>query len=169
MPLSRAQLAARAARVVETSGPTLVAEGVMVTGAIPRVNDFEDSGLRGQAFSDEALSIPDTVASDQALFFRVPEGVVVVLGCGHSGVVNTMRYVAELLAEPRIYAVIGGTHLLQASRRRLEKTAEALREHDVKRVMLAHCTGIEAYAELSRARPGRCSWPSTGTRIEFGN
>jgi len=104
MPVSREQLNMRARRVVETAGPTLVTDGVMVTGAIPRVTDFEDTGITTEAFIDEAMKTPDTVPDDQALFFRTPEGVVILLGCGHAGVVNTMRYVSALLGENRISA-----------------------------------------------------------------
>ncbi len=168
MPMTRDELTARARRVIETRGPTPVGEGLMVTGAVPRLTGFEDTGVVGLAFSDEGLTRPDPVSADQALFFRVREGIVLLLGCGHSGVVNTMRYVSELLGEPRIYAVIGGTHLLRASPARLEATAQALREHGVQKVMLCHCTGIDAYAALSRALPGRCSWPASGARLEFG-
>ncbi len=168
LPLSRERLGRLARRVVETSGPILVADGIMVTGSIPRVTDFEDTGVTTRAFRDEAMTTPDPVADDQALFFRTPDGVVILLGCAHAGVVNTMRYVAGLLGERRIYAVVGGTHLLGASKRRMEKTEEALREYGVQKIMLSHCTGVEAFAELSRVFPGRCSWPAAASRIEFG-
>ncbi len=79
-----------------------------------------------------------------------------------------MRYVSALLGEDRIYAVIGGTHLIAASPARMGRTIEALRGYDVQKIMLSHCTGLEAYARLSTAFPGRCSWPATGTRIELG-
>lgn len=168
MPLSRQQLRRRVRKLVETKEPTLVSDGVMVTGQIPRVDDFEDTGVTEYVFLDESLEIPDPIADDQALFFRVPEGVVILLGCGHSGLVNTMRYVCELLDEQKIYAVVGGTHLLGASPDRMQKTIEALEKYDVQQIMLSHCTGLQAYSQLDRAFPGRCSWPASGTRIEFG-
>jgi 7,8-dihydropterin-6-yl-methyl-4-(beta-D-ribofuranosyl)aminobenzene 5'-phosphate synthase len=168
MPLSRKQLMTRARRLVETKGPTLVTDGIMVTGAIPRVTDFEDTGITTEAFSDESMKSPDPVIDDQALFFRTSNGVVILLGCGHAGVVNTIRYVSDLLGERQIYAVVGGTHLLGASPRRMQKTEEALRRYGLQKIMLSHCTGVEAFSNLSRAFPGRCSWPATGSIIEFG-
>jgi 7,8-dihydropterin-6-yl-methyl-4-(beta-D-ribofuranosyl)aminobenzene 5'-phosphate synthase len=77
--------------------------------------------------------------------------------------------VADITGERRIYAVVGGTHLLGASKRRLQKTEDAFRQYDVRKIMLSHCTGIEAFAELARAFPDRCTWPGAGSRIEFGN
>ena len=169
MSPSREQLAARAGRLVETKGPALVTDGIMVTGGIPRVTDFEDTGLTTKAFVDKAMKTPDPITDDQALFFRTPEGVVVVLGCGHAGVVNTIRYISDLLGEPQIYAVIGGTHLLQASPHRIQKTADAFRQYGLKKIMLMHCTGVTAYSDLARAFPNRCTWPGAGARIDFGN
>ena len=168
LPYTREELTKRVRRLIETKEPTKVAEGIIVTGQIPRTTDFEDTGLRGVAFLDANLSVPDPVVDDQAVFFRVPEGVVIVLGCGHAGLVNTMNYVSKLTGERRIYAVIGGTHLISASSDRLKRTIEALRQYDVQKVMLSHCTGARAFSELACALPGRCTWPASGSVIEFG-
>ncbi len=139
---------------------------MLVTGGIPRVTDFDDTGITGRAFSDEAMTTPDLVVDDQALFFRTPEGVVVLLGCAHAGVVNTIRYLAGLLVERHIYAVVGGTHLLDASPERMRKTEAAFKQFGVQKLMPSHCTGAAAFAELSRAFPGRCSWPGAASRLE---
>jgi 7,8-dihydropterin-6-yl-methyl-4-(beta-D-ribofuranosyl)aminobenzene 5'-phosphate synthase len=168
LPLSRQQLSRRVHKLIVTKQPTRIREGLMVTGQIPRVNDFEDTGLREYAFLDENLKKPDPVFDDQAMFFRVPEGVVILLGCGHAGLVNTMQYVSELTGEQRIFAIIGGTHLLSASPARMQRTVDALRKFDVQKIMLSHCTGVQAYAEIAKALPGRCTWPASGTRIQFG-
>ena len=82
---------------------------------------------------------------------------MILLGCGHAGLVNTLQYVSGLLGEKRIYAIIGGTHLISASPQRMEKTIEALRKYDVQKIMLMHCTGLNAYVQLSNAFPGRGS------------
>ncbi len=168
MPFSRDQLLGRVRNLVETTHPTPVCEGMMVTGQIPRRTDFEDTGVREFAFLDADLKIPNPILDDQAMFFRVPEGVVILLGCGHSGVVNTIRYVNELVGGQKIYAIMGGTHLRNASPLRLQKTIEAVREFNLQKVMLCHCTGIDTYVEIAKAFPGRTSWPACGTRVRFG-
>jgi 7,8-dihydropterin-6-yl-methyl-4-(beta-D-ribofuranosyl)aminobenzene 5'-phosphate synthase len=167
-PIPRNQLNSRVRALHETTKPTAVCEGVMVTGQIPRRAEFEDTGLRGVVFLDADLKTPDLILDDQALFFRVPEGVVIVLGCAHAGVVNTIQYISELTGEKRIYAVMGGTHLISASDDRIQKTIAALRQFDIQKIMLSHCTGVNAYAEIARAFPGRCSWPGAGSRVHFG-
>ena len=169
LPFSRDELLHRVRKLVETINPTSVCEGVMVTGQIPRLTDFEDTGLRELAFLDADLKTPNPILDDQALFFRVPEGVVILFGCGHSGVVNTIRYVSGLVGRQKIYAIMGGTHLRNASPLRLQKTIEAFSEFDLQKLMLCHCTGIDTYAEIAKAfPPGRLSWPACGTRVRFG-
>ena len=168
LPFSRQQLAQRVRKLVETKEPTIIREGVMVTGQIPRVTDFEDTGVRENAFLDQSAKTPDPIADDQAIFFRVPEGVVILLGCGHAGLVNTMQYVCQLLGESEIYAVMGGTHLVGASPHRVQQTIAALRRYKVQKVLLSHCTGLDAHVQFAVAFPGRCQWPASGTRIHFG-
>ena len=155
--------------LIETEEPTLIYDSFMVTGQIPRRNDFEDTGVDGYAYLDKKFQTPDPLIDDQALFFRVPEGIVVLLGCGHAGVVNTMEYVYKLTGERHIYMLIGGTHLVSASPERIQKTIQAFKDCDVQKIMLMHCTGLDAYIEISNSFPGRCSWPNTGTKIKFGN
>jgi 7,8-dihydropterin-6-yl-methyl-4-(beta-D-ribofuranosyl)aminobenzene 5'-phosphate synthase len=75
---------------------------------------------------------------------------VVILGCGHRGIVNTLLYAQQLTGKELIYAAIGGTHLLHASRDRLEKTAAALKEIGVLYIGASHCTGFAASAFLAR-------------------
>jgi 7,8-dihydropterin-6-yl-methyl-4-(beta-D-ribofuranosyl)aminobenzene 5'-phosphate synthase len=168
MALGRDALRSCVRRLVETEKPALVCQGVMVTGQVPRRTDFEDTGLSQYAFLDAEGKNPSLILDDQAVFFRVPEGVVILLGCGHAGLVNTMRYVSELCGGLKIYAVMGGTHLINAAPGRLEKTIAALREFDVRKIMLSHCTGIGSFVEIAKAFPGRVSWPASGSRVSFG-
>jgi len=166
--ISRDVLRGKARGFLETSTPTLVREGVMVTGQVPRTADFEDTGVGGFIYLDADMKTPDLVPDDQAIFFRVPEGIVVILGCAHAGVVNTARYVMKLTGAEKIYAVMGGTHLLSASPQRMQATIEAFRQMGIEKILLGHCTGVNSYAQLAGAFPGRCAWPPTGAKIHFG-
>ena len=152
-------------RLVHTAEPTEVCEGVSVTGAIPRLTDFEDTG--GSFFLDGDSRVHDPLIDDQALFFGSSRGTVVLLGCAHAGVINTLRYVQELTGGRPIHTVVGGMHLMQASPERMEQTIEALRELDVERLGPAHCTGAKATAQLAAAFPGRCFSCAAGATMEF--
>ena len=154
---------AAANAVVWTTKSTEILEGIFVTGEIPRENDFEDTG--GRFFLDDACSRPDPLRDDQALFFDTTEGLVVLLGCGHAGVVNTLEYVRHLTGGRPIHTILGGMHLLTASPERMEKTIAAFRRLDVQRLTPAHCTGLPALAQLWNAFPGRCSACPVGARL----
>lgn len=142
-----------------------VVEGVFATGEIPRRTDFEDVG--GRFFLDEQCQQPDPLVDDQALYFPTAEGVVVVLGCAHAGVVNTLLQIEILTGQKRIRAVIGGMHLLNASSARLDATIEALRRWNVPLLAPAHCTGLVAVARLWESFPGRCAAANVGSRFVF--
>lgn len=151
--------------VTWTQSPAKIVEGIFVTGEIPRPNNFEDTG--GRFFLDEAGSQPDPLVDDQALFFDTREGLVVVLGCGHAGVVNTLEHIRQLTGNRPIRAVIGGMHLLNASPERMKKTLEAFREWNLQQIIPGHCTGVAAVAKLWAAFPGRCVACATGMNLIF--
>ena len=156
---------AAANAVVWTSQPTELLEGIFVTGEIPRRNAFEDTG--GRFFLDPACTQPDPLLDDQALFFDTQEGLVVLMGCGHAGVVNTLEYIQRLTGGRPIHAVLGGLHLLNASSERIVKTIGAFRRLEIQRLAPAHCTGLPALAQLWTAFPERCSTCAVGTRWVF--
>lgn len=147
------------------SSPVEVLPGVFLTGEVPRESDFEDVG--GAFVLDESGTQPDPIADDQALFFDSREGVVVLLGCAHAGVVNTLRYIRRLARGRPIHAALGGMHLLTASPERMEQTANALRELGVQRLAPAHCTGAAATVRLWSEFSDACADCSVGTRFVF--
>ena len=152
-------------RVVWTEEPAKVTPGLFVTGQIPRNTDFEDVG--GAFYVDENCEIPDILPDDQAMFFDTPRGLVVLLGCSHAGVVNTLDYIVKLSGGKQIDSVVGGMHLLSASQDRIERTVNVFRKYNVQNVDFGHCTGANAEREIRNAFPGRCFTCSTGSRVRL--
>jgi len=144
-----------------TREPMKLMEGVHLTGEIPRRNGFEDTG--GPFYRDRSCTVPDPLSDDQALYIETSAGLVVVLGCAHAGVVNTLDYIAELTDQDRVYAVLGGMHLVRATPERLEATVEALIRYRVQRVGTAHCTGVRAATYLGSRLPDECFECSVGS------
>lgn len=144
---------------------TSVHEGVFLTGAIPRNSPYEDTG--GAFFLDADCRIPDTLPDDQALVAQCSKGLIVILGCAHSGVVNTLDYVHQKMSGQPVYAVIGGMHLSKASQVRLDYTVQALKKYDVQIVLPMHCTGEEAMCYLRTALPDRVIQLSDGPSIKL--
>ena len=164
-PLNEKTVCEQADDVIWTEPPTEICQGLFATGVIPRVTTYEDTG--GPFFVDAAGQQPDPLEDDQALFFESSRGTVVLLGCAHAGVINTLQYIRQLTDGKPIHAVLGGMHLLTASRDRMCQTIEAFRQLDVERLGPAHCTGMTATMKLWTAFAGRCFSCSAGATIEF--
>ena len=95
--------------------------------------------------------VRDFVPESQALVVRTDEGPIVLLGCGHSGVVNALDHIQDTIQDEAVHALMGGLHLFAASDETLEWTAQRLLEIGVENLMAGHCTGIEP---LMRLRAG---------------
>lgn len=165
--LNEQTLRRQAQCLVWTRKPTELMGGVYVTGEIPRRSDFEDTG--GPFYRDESCTEADPLLDDQALYIETPAGTVVVIGCAHAGVVNTLDYIAELTGRNRVYAVLGGMHLVRATPRRLEATVAALKRYGVQKVGTAHCTGMRAASYLWSQLSGECFECSVGSMFTVQN
>lgn len=151
--------------LVYTDEPTRVADRLTVTGPVPRLTDFEDAG--GPFFLDAACAKPDPLEDDQAIFFDTVEGTVVLLGCAHSGVINTLEYVRRLTGDRPLRAVIGGMHLVAASAERIRRTIEELRQIGVRQLAPGHCTGMPATVALWTMFSTKCEACHAGKTFEF--
>ena len=138
---------------------------VYLTGEIKRRCIFEtgDNGL----YADALGTWEDALADDQTLVIRSQKGLVLVFGCCHAGIINTIEQAQELIGEQRIHAVIGGTHLGFCGESQLKETVDALRVIDIAKIYGCHCTGFGASARLSRDLPGRFMPAMVGTAIEI--
>jgi 7,8-dihydropterin-6-yl-methyl-4-(beta-D-ribofuranosyl)aminobenzene 5'-phosphate synthase len=164
-PHQTAERLARVGRVEWTEAPTEIVPGLLATGAVPRRTDYEDTG--GAFYLDEACARPDPITDDQALFFESDRGTVVILGCAHAGVINTLMHVRHITGERPVHAVIGGMHLVHASAERMDRTVEALGEWSVGLLAPMHCTGPAATARLGSAFTERWRPAPVGAVFEF--
>jgi 7,8-dihydropterin-6-yl-methyl-4-(beta-D-ribofuranosyl)aminobenzene 5'-phosphate synthase len=165
MPGSRQDLQAWKEASIPTNAPMEIIPGVFVTGPIPRDTAYEDTG--GDFYLDESCTQPDPMIDDQALYCRTANGLVVVLGCAHAGVINTLYYIETLTGGVNIEAVIGGMHLLHASEDRIAQTVAELKNLNVGRVYPSHCTGQAAIAAMREAFGDHCLPCHVGTILTF--
>ncbi|TWU64587.1 MBL fold metallo-hydrolase [Crateriforma conspicua] len=149
----------------KTEKVTEVHTGFFVTGPIPRRNHFEDVG--GRFFLDRECCREDAIVDDQAVYFDTQDGIVVLLGCAHAGVINTIDFIKQQLPDRPILAVLGGMHLLNASDDRLQQTIDRLAELDVQQYGVGHCTGQRAIARLRKAFPNRLLDFQVGSELTF--
>jgi 7,8-dihydropterin-6-yl-methyl-4-(beta-D-ribofuranosyl)aminobenzene 5'-phosphate synthase len=152
-------------RLFRVEEPLAPWNGVGLSGPIPRCTDFEDVG--GPFFLDAGGSEPDPVSDDLAAWIRTAEGLVVILGCCHAGLVNTVTHCREQSGENRIAAIIGGMHLGEAGPERLARTVAALAALRPALLVPCHCTGENAVAALQDAFPGRTTPGLVGESFRF--
>jgi 7,8-dihydropterin-6-yl-methyl-4-(beta-D-ribofuranosyl)aminobenzene 5'-phosphate synthase len=166
IPFRRNELESCGATFHLTPQPLHVAREVMTTGEIPMVTGFEDidSGL----FVKEAAGWkPDKVMDDQALIVKTQQGLAVILGCAHRGIINTLYHAQRIAGTPAIHTVIGGSHLLRASEERLWQTIAALREIGVQRLGLCHCTEQPAASVLAHEFGEKFFFNRAGTVVQL--
>lgn len=134
-------------QIIEHDGPTEILPSVWVTGPVPRPHPEKNYGSAARMLVDGEW-VEDYVPDSQGLTVLTDEGHIVLLGCGHSGVVNALEHVQTAIDDAPIHALMGGLHLFNASDEVLGWTADRLREIGVAHLMAGHCTGIEPLLRL---------------------
>ncbi len=136
-------------RVRWVTGPVWVSERIGITGPVPRASSFEDTG--GAFFLDPQAQRVDQLEDDLSMWFVTAEGLVVVTGCCHSGIVNTLLYVERIAGPTPVCAVIGGFHLINASEERIGRTVAAVNGMGaLRRLVPCHCTGEMAVGWMEK-------------------
>ncbi|MGH7845983.1 MAG: MBL fold metallo-hydrolase [Candidatus Binatia bacterium] len=167
IPPVRRDLEAEGFEVIEERGPTVLLEGMtLITGQIPRTTPFEKGHPLQYAEIDGKWEKDPWIHDDQAAVIHVRDkGLVVLTGCGHAGVINTLRHAQSFTGVPDVYAVIGGFHLTGAIFEPIiPPTIEALQEIGPKILVPQHCTGWKATFEIARRFPDAFIPTSVGTR-----
>lgn len=151
MPYPRDYLEGQGASFDLASGYREILPGVAMSGEVPRNTSFEtgDSGL----FSDRCGCHHDQFEDDQSLVINSAKGLVILLGCCHAGLINTLQHVTAQTGCNEIYAVIGGTHLGFCSADQLEQTLQALKRWKIQKLAVSHCTGFAAASRLQQTFP----------------
>lgn len=155
---------------IEHAGPAEIHPGMWLTGPVPRIHPERNWSDVSQVRSPEGL-VEDTIPEDQSLVIETDSGLVVISGCGHAGVINTLEYARKSVKDAPIHAALGGFHLFRASPEHLAWTGAKLREMGLEHLMGAHCTGIEAVFRLRESAGldrDHCVVGAVGASFELG-
>lgn len=131
-------------KFISHKNPTQLVPGVWTTGQVPRKYDEKNWSGVSKMIDSEGNTVEDIIPEDQSLFFDTENGIVLISGCGHAGLANTLDYVKKIIPGRPIYKIIGGFHLLKLSNDKLEWTAGKMREAGVNYFVGAHCTGLNS-------------------------
>ena len=132
---------------VEYERPTQLLPAVWLTGPVPRPNAERNWSVTGRLQTTAGL-VEDTIPEDASVIVDTADGLIVVSGCGHAGIVNTIEYARKVVRQAPVLAAIGGFHLFAASDATLEWTGNQLRVFGLRYLLGAHCTGLEAVYRL---------------------
>lgn len=155
-----AELASRKIDHRTVSDAREISPGVWIVSGFPRVTDFEEIPARF-LLKTEAGFIPDFFRDEVCMVLEAGEGLILLLGCAHPGIVNMARHVTALLGKP-LLGIVGGAHLLEAEDARIRKTAAALKNLGTRWLALGHCTGDRALELLESCIP-----LEAGTRLDL--
>jgi 7,8-dihydropterin-6-yl-methyl-4-(beta-D-ribofuranosyl)aminobenzene 5'-phosphate synthase len=156
--------------IIEGAAPSLLLDGsVLITGEVARTTDFERGIPVHQAHRNGDWSPDPLILDDQALIVNVRgRGLVVLTGCGHSGIVNIVRHALALTGETRLHAAIGGFHLGgPAFEPCIAPTVAAMKEFAPSMIVPGHCTGFAAIRALADALPDAMVLNAVGTRYKL--
>lgn len=166
IPFSREELESLGADFTFSSQPVQIIEKVLTTGEVPFTTPYEE--IEANLFvKKEREVLPDKLADDLALVIDADFGLVVILGCAHRGIVNTLRQAQKLTGKEKVYAVMGGTHLYLASLERITKTAADLKTMGIQKIGVSHCTGFQASSHLAQALGEAFFLNHAGTRLKL--
>jgi 7,8-dihydropterin-6-yl-methyl-4-(beta-D-ribofuranosyl)aminobenzene 5'-phosphate synthase len=165
-PPDRRDIEAEGINIVEERGPTLLIDDrILITGQIPRKVPFEKGFPPGRAEINGQWQPDPWIHDDQALVIHVRnKGLIVLTGCGHAGLINTLEFSREITGVTEIYSVMGGFHLTgKIFEPIIRPTVEAVAKYSPKVIVPQHCTGWLATQEISRRFPDAFIAPSVGT------
>jgi 7,8-dihydropterin-6-yl-methyl-4-(beta-D-ribofuranosyl)aminobenzene 5'-phosphate synthase len=167
--ISRHEMEKRGIEVIERNNASLIAEDtIAITGQIERVTDFE-KGLPNAVVERNGVVETDKILDDQSIVIKLKnKGLVVISGCGHAGIINSILYARKITGINTIHAVMGGFHLQgPAFEPIVERTIVEFKKIDPKVIVPMHCTGWAAIKRFSEEFPSSFVLNSVGTRISF--
>ena len=164
---SREKICAAGFPVIESRDPSMLLDGaIVVTGEIERTTTFEHGLPVHEAYRDEHWEPDPLLHDDQAIVANLDgKGLVVITGCSHAGVINTIHYARKITGIDRVHAVLGGFHLSgMLYEHIIPDTVAALRDIGPQVIAPSHCTGMRATHALADAFPGEFIPSSVGTK-----
>lgn len=148
------------------SNPLEIAEDITTTGEIERKTTYEKP--KGFFTVEQGKYVADSIIDDQALIINLKsKGLVVITGCAHSGVVNTVMHAQKITNTEKIHAVLGGFHLVDSTNQRIQMTIDDLKKFKPNFLGPCHCTGKNAIRRLEKAFAGSCQPLKTGDIIRL--
>lgn len=154
---------------VETKSPyPMLGDTVLFLGGIPRRTDFE-KGFPIAHRLENGEEVPDPIEDDTSIVMNLwGKGLVILSGCAHAGIINTLQYAIDVTGVNQVYAVMGGFHLSGPFFEPIiDRTTSELQKFDPVYVIPTHCTGRKAIMEIEKKMPAQFILNMAGTKLTF--
>lgn len=145
--------------------PIKITRQVYTSGEIPRETEFEK--ISGAKTIKDHRIVDDKMLDDQSLIINFKDGLIIITGCAHAGIINIIKRSVKLTKERRIKAIIGGFHLADAKKERIKRTIEALKSYKVEKIMPCHCTGENTIVRMALEFGDKMKRVSAGETLIF--
>ena len=165
--LSKEDIEAFGVKVIEVKIPTEIIPGAYISGNIERVTSYEKVPKSQQIKRGEKIE-SDTFQGEQAVIFNVKgKGLVVLSGCAHCGIVNTVKHAQKIASIDKVHAIMGGFHLIVAKPALIQNTVADIKAMKPDHIVGTHCTGFRALVALSKEMPEAFTLNTAGTKYTF--
>jgi 7,8-dihydropterin-6-yl-methyl-4-(beta-D-ribofuranosyl)aminobenzene 5'-phosphate synthase len=165
MPYKRTYLEFLGANFILNTDFREVERGIFLTGEVPRETLFEKPDPRLFAEVD-GKTTQDIFLDDQSLVLDTEKGLVLILGCAHSGMINIINHVVDKTGKGKFYVVLGGTHLDFLTPEQLEESTQSLKKMNIEKIGVSHCTGMRAAFRLHQEFGDRFFYGCVGSVLE---
>lgn len=166
IPWQKDMLAHLENRIMFNTSTMQVGERLYILTEIPRTTDYEEPAKKLMVKKDDQMLIDD-LHDEQVLVCQREQGLVVMLGCSHPGVVNCLKYVRRLFPDQPIQSIIGGMHLERANKNRLIQTMDFFQKLDIAKIIPLHCTGQNVIWQMKRELGDRVLIHCTGDETTY--
>ena len=146
-------------------GPVMLVPGIWTTGEIERTHKWEELDIF--RIQRENVKEYDSIRDDQAIVISSPNGLAIIAGCSHAGIINTIEQAVKMSGIDEVYCVIGGFHLIGPGESKIDRTITELNKLNVKEIVPIHCTGFEGIKRLSLEMPSEFEYATAGCKINL--
>jgi 7,8-dihydropterin-6-yl-methyl-4-(beta-D-ribofuranosyl)aminobenzene 5'-phosphate synthase len=165
IPYKKGYLESLGANFVFNSDFLEVEKGIFLTGEVPRKTSFEKQDPR--LFSEiDGKTTQDIFLDDQSLILDTEKGLILILGCAHSGMINIIHHIVDKTGKEKFYAILGGTHLDFLTPEQLEESIQSLKKMEIEKIGVSHCTGMRAAFRFHQTFGDRFFYGCVGSVLE---
>jgi len=167
IPFTRGYLEKMGAQFIFNENYVEIEGGISITGEVPRKTPFEGGDMGDRFARRDGKVVPDIIQDDQSMAIHTDKGLMIVLGCAHAGIINTLNHIIKKSGVDKIYGIVGGTHIGFSGEVQLRESITALKSFQIQNLIPSHCTGLAAITRIKEEFEEIFHFSHVGFSLEF--